>query len=130
MSSEVLTNSKDHKSKRIAFTKHSTMKFLLFVAWAASMAAPSTAFVSPSDPKRSSPAIKAEFDRGNKAGNSKSAVLDGTYPGDYGFDPLGFAKTKESLTYYREAEVKHARLVRQICLRQVNFFHHLTHMPS
>lgn len=30
--------------------------------------------------------------------------------GDYGFDPLGFAKDKESLIKYREAEIKHARL--------------------
>ena len=37
-------------------------------------------------------------------------VLDGSMPGDVGFDPLGFAKTKEDLFNYREAEVKHARL--------------------
>eukprot|EP00977_Amphora_coffeiformis_P024294 scaffold15421_cov168-Amphora_coffeaeformis.AAC.2 len=39
-----------------------------------------------------------------------AAVLDGSMPGDVGFDPLGFAKTKEDLFNYREAEVKHARL--------------------
>jgi hypothetical protein len=37
-------------------------------------------------------------------------ALDGTYQGDVGFDPLGFAKNKEDLRLYREAEVKHARL--------------------
>lgn len=37
-------------------------------------------------------------------------VLDGSMPGDVGFDPLGFAKTEGDLTTYREAEVKHARL--------------------
>ncbi len=37
--------------------------------------------------------------------------LDGSLPGDAGFDPLGFAaKDKESLLNMREAEIKHARL--------------------
>ena len=39
-----------------------------------------------------------------------SSVLDGSMAGDVGFDPLGFAKTKEDLVNYREAEIKHARL--------------------
>lgn len=37
-------------------------------------------------------------------------ALDGSLVGDVGFDPLGFAKTKEDLMNYREAEIKHARL--------------------
>lgn len=37
-------------------------------------------------------------------------ALDGTLAGDVGFDPLGFAKNKEDLIKYREAEVKHGRL--------------------
>jgi len=37
-------------------------------------------------------------------------ALDGTLAGDVGFDPLGFAKTKDDLLKYREAEIKHARL--------------------
>ena len=41
---------------------------------------------------------------------ARPAALDGTLAGDVGFDPLGFAKTKEDLLNYREAEVKHARL--------------------
>merc|ERR1712157_572443 len=32
-------------------------------------------------------------------------------PGDVGFDPLGFADNKQNLMRYREAEIKHARLV-------------------
>lgn len=36
--------------------------------------------------------------------------LDGTVAGDVGFDPLNFCKSKLDVTYYREAEVKHARL--------------------
>lgn len=37
-------------------------------------------------------------------------ILDGEFPGDFGFDPLGFASNKEDLIRYREAEVKHGRL--------------------
>ena len=37
-------------------------------------------------------------------------ALDGSMVGDVGFDPLGFAKTKEDLMNYREAEIKHCRL--------------------
>lgn len=41
---------------------------------------------------------------------TRPATLDGTLAGDVGFDPLGFAKSREDLMNYREAEVKHARL--------------------
>ena len=41
---------------------------------------------------------------------TRPAALDGSMVGDVGFDPLGFAKNKEDLVNYREAEVKHARL--------------------
>jgi hypothetical protein len=37
-------------------------------------------------------------------------ALDGSMVGDVGFDPFGFAKTKEDLVNYREAEIKHCRL--------------------
>lgn len=40
----------------------------------------------------------------------RPAALDGTLAGDVGFDPLGFAKNKDDLIKYREAEIKHARL--------------------
>jgi hypothetical protein len=40
----------------------------------------------------------------------RPAALDGTLAGDVGFDPLGFAKSKNDLMNYREAEIKHARL--------------------
>lgn len=46
-------------------------------------------------------------------------VLDGKLAGDVGFDPLNFAKSKEALWEYREAEIKHARLamlVRSYCI--------------
>lgn len=38
-------------------------------------------------------------------------LLDGTLPGDVGFDPLGFSGSDiQSLKYMREAEIKHGRL--------------------
>jgi hypothetical protein len=37
-------------------------------------------------------------------------TLDGTLAADVGFDPLGFAKSKKTLYWMREAEVKHGRL--------------------
>ncbi|GAX29597.1 light-harvesting complex I chlorophyll a/b binding protein 2 [Fistulifera solaris] len=40
----------------------------------------------------------------------RDSVLDGSYPGDRGFDPLGFSKSKPALYQYRQAEIKHARL--------------------
>lgn len=43
-------------------------------------------------------------------------ALDGSLAGDVGFDPLGFAKSKDDLMRYREAEVKHAvRLRMHLC---------------
>ncbi|KAJ1485930.1 chlorophyll a/b-binding protein domain-containing protein [Baffinella frigidus] len=39
-----------------------------------------------------------------------STVLDGTMPGDRGFDPLKFANSIPKLRIYREAELKHGRL--------------------
>lgn len=41
---------------------------------------------------------------------TRPPLLDGTMVGDAGFDPLKIAKSKEDLTRYREAEVKHGRL--------------------
>ncbi len=37
-------------------------------------------------------------------------MLDGTMAGDVGFDPIGFAKSKKTLYWMREAELKHSRL--------------------
>lgn len=41
---------------------------------------------------------------------NRPMALDGSLAGDVGFDPLGFAKTKDDLLTYREAEIKHARI--------------------
>jgi hypothetical protein len=38
------------------------------------------------------------------------AMLDGTLPGDRGFDPFNFASDETSLEWQRTAEIKHARL--------------------
>lgn len=40
----------------------------------------------------------------------RPALLDGSLPGDRGFDPFNFAMDADSLTRYRDAEIKHARL--------------------
>jgi len=40
----------------------------------------------------------------------RPSVLDGSMAGDAGFDPLGFAKSKQILMVFREAEIKHSRL--------------------
>jgi Chlorophyll A-B binding protein len=37
-------------------------------------------------------------------------LLDGTIPGDSGFDPLGFASSEKTLFWMRDAEIKHGRL--------------------
>jgi light-harvesting complex I chlorophyll a/b binding protein 3 len=36
--------------------------------------------------------------------------LDGSLPGDYGFDPLGFGKDEKSLKELKLKEVKNGRL--------------------
>lgn len=42
---------------------------------------------------------------------ARPKLLDGSLPGDVGFDPFSFAgNDKESLLYMREAEIKHGRL--------------------
>jgi len=41
---------------------------------------------------------------------TRPAVLDGELAGDFGFDPLGFAKNKDSLAFMRQAELKHSRI--------------------
>lgn len=40
----------------------------------------------------------------------RPTCLDGTMPGDVGFDPLGFAESTDRLRFLREAEIKHSRL--------------------
>jgi hypothetical protein len=37
-------------------------------------------------------------------------MLDGTIPGDRGFDPFNFSSDENALQWYRTAEIKHARL--------------------
>jgi len=42
-------------------------------------------------------------------GTEAPAYLDGTLPGDYGFDPLGLGEKPELLQKFREAELLHCR---------------------
>eukprot|EP00548_Thalassiothrix_antarctica_P018345 CAMPEP_0194194310 /NCGR_PEP_ID=MMETSP0154-20130528/75514_1 /TAXON_ID=1049557 /ORGANISM="Thalassiothrix antarctica, Strain L6-D1" /LENGTH=266 /DNA_ID=CAMNT_0038918731 /DNA_START=96 /DNA_END=896 /DNA_ORIENTATION=- len=68
------------------------------MATTAASASASASVVSLPEMSRSMPFMK------------RPAILDGSIAGDVGFDPLGFANTKENLVNYREAEIKHARL--------------------
>ena len=40
----------------------------------------------------------------------RPAALDGSLPGDRGFDPFNFSSDDSKLLWYREAEIKHGRL--------------------
>jgi hypothetical protein len=40
----------------------------------------------------------------------RPVMLDGTLPGDRGFDPFNFSSDPTALTWYRDSELKHARL--------------------
>jgi hypothetical protein len=42
--------------------------------------------------------------------STRPAALDGELAGDVGFDPLGFAKSRDDLIFLREAEIRHSRL--------------------
>ena len=42
-------------------------------------------------------------------GNEPPAWLDGSLPGDYGFDPLGLGSDPETLKWMADAEVIHGR---------------------
>lgn len=42
-------------------------------------------------------------------GSTPPAHLDGSLPGDFGWDPLGLGTSPEAMTYFREAELQHAR---------------------
>ncbi|KAL7516930.1 hypothetical protein ACHAWX_001900 [Stephanocyclus meneghinianus] len=41
---------------------------------------------------------------------TRPALLDGTLPGDRGFDPFNFSSDQNALQWQRKAEIKHARL--------------------
>ena len=40
----------------------------------------------------------------------RPALLDGSLPGDRGFDPFNFSSDPSALAWYRDSEIKHARL--------------------
>ena len=96
------------------------MKFSLFafsaLAGTATAFAPSSPIAASSTALRMSAELTAEIAQPVAATPSRPAksqsmpcmarpaALDGSLAGDVGFDPLGFAKTKEDLMNYREAE--------------------------
>jgi light-harvesting complex I chlorophyll a/b binding protein 5 len=43
-------------------------------------------------------------------GNDPAPGLDGSLPGDYGFDPIGFIQDEESKNWYQQAELIHCRI--------------------
>lgn len=47
---------------------------------------------------------------------ARPKVLKKELAGDFGFDPLSFAKDRDTLFYYREIEIKHARLAMLVSL--------------
>jgi len=71
-----------------------------------------SAFLAPATKSTCSPLHMADDRRTSESlPFMKSPVfLDGSMAGDAGFDPLGFADSTQNLKYYREAEIKHARL--------------------
>ena len=42
-------------------------------------------------------------------GSTAPKHLDGSMPGDYGFDPLNLGEDKDALAWYQQAEIIHAR---------------------
>ena len=42
-------------------------------------------------------------------GAENPSYLDGSYVGDFGWDPLGLGKDPQALAWYRQAELQHAR---------------------
>jgi Chlorophyll A-B binding protein len=96
------------------------MKLSTSILAVAAMAATTSAFSSPRSRKTSSVQLQMS-DQAIKGGDKSQSLpwldrpeaLDGTYQGDVGFDPLGFAKNKEDLRLYRESEIKHAVSLRK-----------------
>jgi hypothetical protein len=72
--------------------------------------APLTALRMADTPESSTPAPAAPKMSKSLPFLARPAMLDGSMAGDVGFDPAGFAKSKEDLMNFREAEIKHARL--------------------
>ncbi|KAG5184626.1 fucoxanthin chl a/c light-harvesting protein [Tribonema minus] len=89
------------------------------LAVAAAVAAPALAFVAPSSSSlgvapRASSSLRMMSDEVMSQSVPflpRNPVLDSVdLAGDVGFDPLNLAKDEDTLLFYRDAEVKHARL--------------------
>jgi len=84
------------------------------LAVALALAAPAAAFVAPVQPgvAAKSTALNAEMSKALPF-LTKPVLLDGTLPGDAGFDPLGLSEIDDvglDLYWMREAEIKHGRV--------------------
>merc|ERR1712023_138847 len=64
-------------------------------------------------------------------GNTPPAHLDGSMPGDYGFDPLRLGSYANTLKWFRECELQHCRwamlgvagtLVGELVRPDINFY--------
>merc|ERR1711871_1096173 len=77
-----------------------TFEFMVNANAAPSRPTPSNAFLPPGERRmcQALPFLQAP------------AHLDGTLPGDRGFDPFGFGSNREAMFTQREAELKHGRL--------------------
>eukprot|EP00467_Chlorarachnion_reptans_P005991 CAMPEP_0114497232 /NCGR_PEP_ID=MMETSP0109-20121206/6209_1 /TAXON_ID=29199 /ORGANISM="Chlorarachnion reptans, Strain CCCM449" /LENGTH=258 /DNA_ID=CAMNT_0001674589 /DNA_START=11 /DNA_END=787 /DNA_ORIENTATION=+ len=62
------------------------------------------------EPSAEEPVRQAEMSRAVPFLKRPDGLNTRKLAGDYGFDPLGLAKDRESLTQYRLAEIKHGRL--------------------
>ncbi|WCJ35414.1 Photosystem I chlorophyll a/b-binding protein 5 chloroplastic [Euphorbia peplus] len=65
--------------------------------------------ISPSKRVSSRTVVRAEQRATWLPGLDPPSYLNGTLPGDYGFDPLGLGEDPESLKWYVQAELVHSR---------------------
>jgi hypothetical protein len=112
-----------------------------FLAAVASCVACSSAFVVPGVPARRSVARMVAVDEDRSTAlpfDKRPPALDGSLPGDVGFDPVGFSSSPtrpwlyggegRSLKWYREAELVHGRVAMLAVLGWV--FPNIYHLPG
>jgi hypothetical protein len=107
----------------------------------ASLACTASAFMAPAPLARRSSAVRMAADDDNSIAlpfDKRPTNLDGTLPGDVGFDPVGFSNNPprpwliggsgRSLKWYREAEIVHGRVAMLAALGWV--FPNIYHWPG
>jgi hypothetical protein len=83
---------------------------MLGVAGAVAMRSPPTAVRAPAVRMQEAPALEEEVAPPPLPRIKTMRVGDKTLAGDMSFDPLQISDTPDALAWYREAEIKHARL--------------------